>query len=1265
MIIGGTEISMYPGVLHLGILSILLVVRLLIFFYFQNKRFNSNRNIGTRSYIRLTKATLRGTKLDKNNLDLNMLVQGSKLFVGDIIRLKKYDIVPADCIVIAASDKKFSQYVCFVDNILYNGQLSREQKSSLELTRSFTPLTQKEATARQFIKRITGKVVISQYNKKKDSFSGSIKLKSDPKVEKLSNKNLLKRGSIIRSRYVYGLVVLAGYETSILKNERMNYGKRSSIHNTVTIYSVITICANIVLSLVSIMTLFVRTQDNQVLTTLDPNLVNGFRVFTFVILYSPIVPISMLIMIEISNIIYCFQIEMTYRNYANSANYSNFLATKSGQMKRRNSTKLQRLTTNVEEKNEEVKKESEKDSLRIFNANILPDLGCTDHVFFDKTGTLVTDTYEIITVASTQKIYKSEDNNFLNDGLKKEIDDFNTNNNGYQSIDEDSGVFSEGSRKSVISNPHYNFTIKMSSNNPLSSISSRIQNTETDQLIDNNRHSQTTAGVNVLVATEPREKVQKTEGPVSKATKLFNGKTNGHIPAPQKKRVDIWDNIYDEYDFFKDTIRDKEVTRIMQMFTMCHNSIPSGDSFESHSIEEKAMLMFSKHFGFTFSTEAAFKKQTTFGGDIYKRLKVKSGKNAPPKNVDIMVINEADDRGRFSVLVKNKKNNGSTLYVRGLHQSMREIINFEDGTSSYDQIVKYNGLKGLNTFVYGKKEMGITQTKKYVEDFNKYRKKLLDQKVNLRKLAIQMENKLQLVCLIGVKNKCRRDAEPVINTLKEMGVRISIMTGDDLTHARMAANVLKIFEKEDTFHFDFIDVESGVTCIKDVLEKIKKITVGKKKAGANNFGRASTSVSGDELMQLNQTQVVFSGRAWRIMKGNKYLHSHFLFICKFARNMIGYGMTSTDKAKFVKHFRNSNTGNKKVITCIGDGFNDIGMLQEADIGIQIKSKFVDIVYGDIYVDNLAVIPAIMRKEGAILFSNLKQTIFIFFGQTVGLAMINFFYQFFASFTGAPLLNIDMLQLNYVLLFINGLLFVLWESKFSNKIIERFPAFYMQKMAISKRSLINFLYEMMLTAIESIFILCFTLFSYNDQRNEQGLVGNMHMVSISISLANQFLTSFKFVMRSNMSTSLMFIVTVLQTLIMLSLIAVLDGLIFFKTAFSFAGREIYSHYNALFVLLASTLLSCLFSWSMWEVVLRKMRYPILCDVENRVKNGDLNFLVERNGVDPNKNYLDLFNDNESFSTVVSSCFTDNQSKPNNFYSKTQNFEFFTFLNFSNF
>ena len=55
---------------------------------------------------------------------------------------------------------------------------------------------------------------------------------------------------------------------------------------------------------------------------------------------------------------------------------------------------------------------------------------------------------------------------------------------------------------------------------------------------------------------------------------------------------------------------------------------------------------------------------------------------------------------------------------------------------------------------------------------------------------------------------------------------------------------------------------------------------------------------------------------------------------------------------------------------IGDGFNDIAMLKEADVGIQLYNKEVPLIFGDIVIKRLESISHLLFVRGRDIHNNL-------------------------------------------------------------------------------------------------------------------------------------------------------------------------------------------------------------------------------------------------------------------------------------------------------
>ena len=65
-------------------------------------------------------------------------------------------------------------------------------------------------------------------------------------------------------------------------------------------------------------------------------------------------------------------------------------------------------------------------------------------------------------------------------------------------------------------------------------------------------------------------------------------------------------------------------------------------------------------------------------------------------------------------------------------------------------------------------------------------------------------------------------------------------------------------------------------------------------------------------------------------------------------------MNDSQKAYVVNLVRNNNSEGLKVVMAVGDGYNDVSMLREANIGIQYNQKKVNYKFGDILIDDLSI-----------------------------------------------------------------------------------------------------------------------------------------------------------------------------------------------------------------------------------------------------------------------------------------------------------------------
>ncbi|KAF9090808.1 hypothetical protein BGX23_005680 [Mortierella sp. AD031] len=263
--------------------------------------------------IPLTPATHSPTP----NLAVFQKIKWRDLAVGDIVRVDQNDWVPADLILLHSGGPDGG---CFIETAALDGETNLKQRQALKVTNDMIQAPEDIAT-------FTGCAHTEQPNQDLYNFEGYIQLGQGKNLPRypLSINQILLRGTILRNTpYIYGLIVFSGEDTKIRQNGSKNVRTKAPSMQRL-INKVIIVIFSIVMFLSALCTVLsaVWTSHNS-----KPGLMAWYLtaksamkndtasiLFGYIVLFNTMIPISLYVTMELVKLLQAYFIHHDIEMY--------------------------------------------------------------------------------------------------------------------------------------------------------------------------------------------------------------------------------------------------------------------------------------------------------------------------------------------------------------------------------------------------------------------------------------------------------------------------------------------------------------------------------------------------------------------------------------------------------------------------------------------------------------------------------------------------------------------------------------------------------------------------------------------------------------------------------------------------------------------------------------------------------------------------------------------------------------------------------------
>ncbi|KAM3867100.1 phospholipid-transporting ATPase VB [Diretmus argenteus] len=406
--------------------------------------------------------------------------------------------------------------------------------------------------------------------------------------------------------------------------------------------------------------------------------------------------------------------------------------------------------------------------------------------------------------------------------------------------------------------------------------------------------------------------------------------------------------------------------------------------YEAESPDEAALVYAAKAYGFTLLARTP--------GSVTVRLPC--GEELLFEVLDTVTFDF--HRKRMSVLVRHPITRELVLYTKGADYAIMELL----GTPYAEQVkgkqksiaantqkhLDWYAKEGLRTLCFTKKVL----SERTYKDWSVNRQRALAAIDNREQLimdtAVHLETDLTLLGATGIEDRLQENVPDTIVALREAGIQVWVLTGDKPETAVNIGYACRLLDEGDLVIN--MSTKNKLTC-----ESILDCTLEE----ARRYG--------DDLRTTGRCPaiaLVMDGRTLA-MALESDLQDRFVDLAQRCRSVLCCRVTPLQKSAVVKVIREK----LKVMTlAVGDGANDVNMIQAADVGIGITGQegMQAVMASDFAISHFKHLKKLLLVHGHWCYTRLAKMIVYFFYKNVAYVNLLFWYQFFCGFSGTTMID---------------------------------------------------------------------------------------------------------------------------------------------------------------------------------------------------------------------------------------------------------------------
>ena len=495
--------------------------------------------------------------------------------------------------------------------------------------------------------------------------------------------------------------------------------------------------------------------------------------------------------------------------------------------------------------------------------------------------------------------------------------------------------------------------------------------------------------------------------------------------------------------------RNKIIRDTITAMVLCNNVTPTETGFQASSPDEIALVKFAD------SLNMRLFHRTD------KEIKIRDSADNVEEFEILANFPFSSDTKRMGIILKNKKYGHIIYYLKGAENIMMKFVK-----KDYIGYIKENAenlaVKGLRTLVLTQKLLSQEEFDKWNLEYSEAITSMDNRKEKIAQAVSKLENNMDFLCVTGVEDLLQNEVATTIDNLRNAGMKVWMLTGDKVETATcisISAGIKSKNQKLFTIRYDDLsdyddrdNTQKKIQKLKELFEEYNKKII----TDPHLF-----IIDGDSLdLALNHCEEEFFKTSMQALS---------VVCCR---------CSPTQKRIIVKTIKKYTTART---AAVGDGGNDVAMIQEADVGIGIVGKegLQASLAADYSIKEFRTLSGLLLWWGRIAYKNTSMVANFVIHRGLIISFNQFIFSLIFYYNAVALYN-GMLSFGYSTIFtcLPSISILLDRDVDRNNVL-KFPTLYQVLLKGRELNFKNFLFWLFKSLFQSAVIMFGAVFMFEE------------------------------------------------------------------------------------------------------------------------------------------------------------------------------------------